>query len=159
VQAYSALLTKLKRDHMEAPHALRAMALLLRDAGAPIASDRYLHEFISVYRVDPGRVAGLILERDTSIDFHGWTRFAHKSELARALKKRSARSNSPRFPASFVLPDDKQALIDFAAQTPGALFIAKPERGTGGQGMQITRDAASLADKTGYVIQRYVDIP
>ena len=158
-QAYAALLTKLKRDHLEAPHTLRGMALLLRDAGAPIASDRYLHEFITVFRMDPARVAGLVLERDTSIDFHGWTRFAHKSELARALNKRSERPNAPKFPSTFVLPEDKEALIAYAAQQPGALFIAKPERGTGGQGIQITRDAASLAGKSGYVVQRYLDKP
>ncbi len=159
VQAYSTLLLRLKRDNLEAPHVLRGMAMLLRDVGAPITSDRYLHEFISVYRMDPPRVAGLVLERDTSIDFHGWTRFAHKSELARALERSRGEPNAPRCPLTFVLPEDRDALVAHAAKNRGVLFIAKPERGTGGQSITITRDVASIADKAGYVVQRYVDNP
>jgi len=158
-QAYSSLLTRLRRDNIEAPHALRGMAMLLRDAGAPLASDRYLHEFIAVLRFDPGRVLSILIERDTSIDFHGWTRFAHKSELARALRRQSDLPQAPRAPATFVLPDDKDAFLAHAAQTPGALYIAKPERGTGGQGIKITRDVASLASLEGCVVQRYVENP
>ena len=42
VKAYSTLLGKLKRDHNELPHVLRGMTMLLRDAGAPLASERFL---------------------------------------------------------------------------------------------------------------------
>jgi tetratricopeptide (TPR) repeat protein len=159
VQAYSALLAKLKRDHVESPHVLRGMAMLLRDLGAPITADRYLHEFVSVFRFDPGRVAGIVLERDTSIDFHGWTRFAHKSELARALNRGRGQPGAPRFPVTFVLPDDREALLAYSAENPGGVYIAKPERGTGGQGMAITRDVAAIADRQAYVVQRYVERP
>jgi len=159
VQAYSALLARLKRDHVEAPHVLRGMAMLLRDLGAPITADRYLHEFVSVFRFDPARVAGLVLERDTSIDFHGWTRFAHKSELARALNRGRDEPGAPRFPVTFVLPEDREALVAYAAENNGAVYIAKPERGTGGQGMAITRDVAAISDRQAYVAQRYVERP
>ena len=159
VQAYSALLARMKRDHVESPHVLRGMAMLLRDLGAPITSDRYLHEFVSVFRFDPGRVAGLVLERDTSIDYHGWTRFAHKSELARALNSGRNQPGAPRFPVTFVLPDDREALLAYGQENPGVIFIAKPERGTGGQGMAITRDVAVIADRQAYVVQRYVERP
>jgi len=37
--AYGALLGRLKRDDAERPHALRGMAMLLRDAGAPLAAE------------------------------------------------------------------------------------------------------------------------
>jgi Tubulin-tyrosine ligase family/Anaphase-promoting complex, cyclosome, subunit 3 len=158
VTAYSALLARLKRDHVESPHALRGMAMLLRDAGAPIASDRYLHEFVAVYRFDPPRVAGLVMERETSIDFHGWTRFAHKSELARALNASVGQPFEPRFPRTF-LPEDRQALLEYAGKNPGAVYIAKPQRGTGGQGMVITRKVEDLAGRAGYVVQRYVERP
>ncbi len=159
IQAYSALLAKLKRDHVESPHVLRGMAMLLRDVGAPLASDRFLQEFISVYRIDPGRVSGMLMERDTSIDFHGWTRFAHKADLARALNASRGKPGAPRFPDSFVLPEDRQALIDYAQREPGALYIAKPQRGTGGQGMTITREVGAVADRDGVVVQRYVERP
>ena len=158
-QAYTALLTRLKRDHLEAPHVLRGMAMLLRDAGAPLASDRYMQEFIAVFRLDPSKIAGLVMERETSIDFHGWTKFAHKSELARALNASSGQPNAPRFPASFVLPADREALVAYSAANPGAVFIAKPERGTGGQGMAITRNVDEIAHREGYVVQQYVEKP
>ena len=159
IQAYGALLNKLKRDHVESPHVLRGMAMLLRDVGAPIAADRFLQEFTSVYRIDPARVSGMLMERDTSIDYHGWTRFAHKADLARALNESRGKPGAPRFPDTFVLPEDRQALIDYAAREQGALFIAKPQRGTGGQGMTITRDVDALADRDGFVVQRYVERP
>jgi len=158
VQAYSALLGRLKRDHIESPHALRGMTMLLRDLVAPISADRYLHDFISVFRLDPAKVAAMVMERETSIDFHGWTRFAHKSELARALSRRAG-GQSPRFPETFALPEDRDALLAYAAANPGAIYIGKPERGTGGQGIKLTRNAAELADATGCVVQRYVERP
>jgi tetratricopeptide (TPR) repeat protein len=159
VKVYSALLGKLKRDHVEAPHILRGAAWLLRDAGAPLAADRFLNELVSLYRLAPDRVASLLVERDNSIDYFGWTRFANKSDLARALNRARENAGAPRFPASFVLPEDRAAFLDHAAARPGALFIAKPERGTGGQGMRIGTDVAGFAGRGGVVAQQYVDRP
>jgi tetratricopeptide (TPR) repeat protein len=159
ISAYSSALLRLKRDHLEAPHALRGMAMLLRDAGAPLASDRYLHEFVAVYRFDPARVGGLVMERETSIDFHGWTKFAHKSELARALNRSLGQPHEPRFPKTFVLPEDRDALTAYAAANADAVYIAKPERGTGGQGMVITRNPEAFVARGGCVVQRYVERP
>ena len=160
VQAYSALLGRLKRDHIESPHALRGMTMLLRDLGAPISADRYLHDFISVFRLDAPKVAAMVMERETSIDFHGWTRFAHKSELARSLGRRlRLGGQTPRFPETFALPEDREALLAHATENPGAIYIAKPERGTGGQGIKLTRNAWELADASGCVVQRYVERP
>jgi len=158
-KAYSELLGKLKRDHLEAPHALRGAAMLLRDAGAILASDRFLHELIALYRLAPARVAGLLVERDNSIDYPGWTRFANKSDLARALTRARGKPGAPRFPVSFVLPADRATLLDYAGGQPGALFIAKPERGTGGQNMTISRDVGALAQREGFVVQHYVERP
>jgi tetratricopeptide (TPR) repeat protein len=159
ITAYSAILARLKRDHVEAPHALRGMAMLLRDAGAVIAADRYLHEFIAVYRFDPARVGGMVMERETSIDFHGWTKFAHKSELGRALNRSLGQPHEPRFPRTFVLPEDRDAFTTYSAENPDAVYISKPERGTGGQGMIITRNPQDLIARQGCVVQRYVERP
>jgi tetratricopeptide (TPR) repeat protein len=159
VKTYSDLLGRLKRDHLELPHALRGLAFALRDGGLALASDRVMSELVSLYRLDPLRIAGLIAERDNSIDHPGWTQFASKSELGLALRRTLDKPWSPRHPATFLMPEDREALLKHAAENPGALFIAKPRRGTGGQNMTISRDAASLADKPDVVVQRYVERP
>jgi tetratricopeptide (TPR) repeat protein len=159
IKVYSDLLVRLKKDNHELPHVLRGLAMALRDGGLTLASDRILAELVSVYRLDPVRIAGLVSERDNSIDHPGWTRFASKAELAQALKRTQSQPWSPRHPPSFLMPEDREALIAHAAENPGALFIAKPSRGTGGQNMAISRDARALADKTDVVVQRYVERP
>ena len=159
IKLYSDLFSKMKRDHLESPHALRGLAMVLRDAGLPLASDRVLNELVGLYRLDALRIAGLIAERDNSIDHPGWTQFASKSELALALRRAQVQPWAPRFPPSFIMPEDRDALIAYAAALPDALFIAKPRRGTGGQNMTISRDAAALADNPDVVVQRYVERP
>src|SRR6185437_1373670 len=59
IKTYSDLFAKLKRDHLETPHALRGLATALRDAGRPLTSDRIFSELINLYRLDPLRIAGL----------------------------------------------------------------------------------------------------
>jgi hypothetical protein len=159
IKAYSDLLGKLKRDNAEAPHVLRGVAMLLRDAGAPLAADRFLQELITLYLQNPAQVAVALIERDNSIDFHEWTLVAHKIELARALSRSLSKSGAPRFPDSFVLPEARAALLDYAARENRALFIAKPHRGTGGQGIVVTRDVHAIADRDDVVVQRYIERP
>jgi tetratricopeptide (TPR) repeat protein len=159
VKAYSDLLTKLKRDHLEMPHALRGLAMALRDGGLPLAADRIMSELVALYRLDSLRIAGLLAERDNSIDHPGWTQFASKSELGLALRRTLDKPWSPRHPATFLMPEDREALLIHAAEQPGLLYIAKPRRGTGGQNMAISRDARALADKSDVVVQRYIERP
>jgi tubulin polyglutamylase TTLL6/13 len=125
----------------------------------PLASDRILTELVAIYRLDPLRIAGLICERDNSIDHPGWTQFASKSELALALRRTKGQPWSPRHPETFLMPEDREALLAYAVENPRAVYIAKPRRGTGGQNMAISRDAAALAEKPDVVVQRYVDRP
>ena len=159
INAYSALLGTLKRDHLESPHALRGAVMLLRDVGAPLAAERFLQELIGVFRLDPVRVSSLLAERDNSIDYFGWTRFASKSELAKALTKHAALPAAPRFPVTFILPEARDEFIAYADKNPGVMFIAKPQRGTGGPGMKISRDAHALAGLADVVVQRYIERP
>ncbi len=159
VKAYSELLGRLKRDHPEAPHALRGAVMLLRDVGAPLAADRYLHELICLYRQDPVRIFGGLAERDNSIDHPGWTMFAGKAELAAALGRDRDNAQAPRHPATFVMPGEREALHAYAKTERGALFISKPRRGTGGQGIEISRDARALGGRDDVVVQRYIDRP
>jgi tetratricopeptide (TPR) repeat protein len=159
IKTYSDLLGKLKRDHLELPHALRGLAMALRDAAMPLAADRILTELVALYRLDPLRIASLIAERDNSIDHPGWTQFASKSELALALRRTLDKPWAPRFPATFLMPEDRDALIAHAAGEPGALYIAKPRRGTGGQNMAISRDVQALSQRPDVVVQRYIERP
>jgi hypothetical protein len=101
---------------------LRGMAMLLRDAGAPLAAERFMHEAIQLYVRNPAQVAFFLVDRDNFIDFHEWTRFALKSELARALARRRGKPGAPRYPESFVLPEDRAALLDYAARESGASY-------------------------------------
>jgi hypothetical protein len=159
MKAYAESVAELKRDHAEAPHMLRGMAMLLRDAGAPFAAERFLHEAILLYVQNPVQVASAVVERDNSIDFHEWTRIALKTDLARALARSRGKPGAPRYPDTFVLPEDRAALLDYAARESGVSYIAKPHRGTGGQGIAITRDVHVLADRADVVVQRYVERP
>jgi tetratricopeptide (TPR) repeat protein len=159
IKTYSDLLGRLKRDNVELPFALRGLVMALRDAGLPLASDRIMSELVSLYRLDPLRIAGMLSERDNSIDYSGWTQFASKSELALALRRTRSQPWAPRAPETFLMPEDRQSLVAYAAANSGALFIAKPRRGTGGQNMTISRDARALADKPDVVVQRYVERP
>ena len=142
IKTYSDLLGRMKRDNIELPCTLRGLAMALRDAGLPLASDRILSELVSLYRLDPPRIAAIVCERDNSIDHPGWTQFASKSELALALRRARQQPWAPRHPESFLMPEDREALLSHAEENPGALFISKPRRGTGGQNMTISRDAA-----------------
>ena len=57
------------------------------------------------------------------------------------------------------MPEDREALLSYAATVPGALFIAKPRRGTGGQNMAISRDVRRARRSPDVVVQRYVENP
>jgi tetratricopeptide (TPR) repeat protein len=160
VKVYGELLGKMKRDNPEAPHVYRGAAMLLRDAGAPLAADRYMHDLISLYRLNPIGVATTLIERDNSIDFYEWTRYAHKTDLARSLTRFDQQNpNAIRFPRTFILPEDRSALNRYAAQEPSALFIAKPHRGTGGQGIRVASHVRDMLDRDDVVVQRYIDRP
>ena len=156
---YNELVARIRRGDRERWHLLRGMGLLLRDGGAPLAADRILQELLLEYRAAPRDVAMAFVERDNSIDFHEWNRYAHKDTLALALKGFAQENPGVlAFPETFVLPDDRAELQRFARSYNG-VFIAKPHRGTGGQGISITRDSRSLAKRSDVVVQRYLDRP
>jgi len=160
IQAYERLLATCQPASPEIPPTLQGLALALRDAGRPIAADRQMGQLIERFRREPVGVASLLVARNNSDDFHEWSLLADKSRLAAALTARHAVDPAGRFPESFVLPRDRAALKAFAAG-PGApaLYIVKPVRGSGGQGITVTPDAASALDRDDVVVQRYLDRP
>lgn len=159
IGVYAECLSTLKRDNDEAVHLLRGMAMAMRDAGAVIAAERFMHEAIQLYVRDPVEVATALIVRDRATDFHDWTWVGHKIDLARALARTRGRRNAPRHPETFVLPEDRAALLEHAKHVKGACYIAKPHRGTGGRGISVTRDVGALAERTDVLAQRYIERP
>jgi hypothetical protein len=134
-KAYSESLAKLKRDHAEAPHMLRGMAMLLARRRRAVCGRSIPARSDPALRAKSR--AGAAVERDNSMDFHKWTCIAHKTDLARALGRSRGKPGAPRYPESFVPPENRAALLDCAARVSGAFLRRQAARGTGGQGIAI----------------------
>lgn len=160
IATYERLLATCQPTSQEIPYALQGLAAALRDAGRPIAADHATRSLIERYRREPLAVSSGLVARNNSEDFHEWSGYADKSRLAAALTARKAADPAGRFPESFVLPGDKKALKAFAAGPDApALYIVKPVRSSGGQGISVTNDIAASLDRDDVVIQRYLDRP
>ena len=160
VQIYERLLRTCQANSPEGPFAQQGMAAALRDAGKPVAADHYTRSLIERYRREPTFIASTLVTRNNSDDFHEWSPYADKSRLAEMLTARQAVDPGGRFPESFVLPRDRAALQAFA-EGPDAppLYIVKPIRGSGGQGIAVTADLAEALNQDAVVVQRYIDRP
>ena len=157
---YQRLLRTCQPTSGEIPYALQGLAAALRDAGLPIAADHYTRSLIERFRREPLGIASTLVARNNSDDFHEWSPYADKARLAAMLTARQAVDPAGRFPESFVLPKDKKALQAFAkgADAP-ALYIVKPIRGSGGQGIEVTPDLTTALTQDDVVVQRYIDRP
>lgn len=160
IGAYERLLAKGQPTSSEIPVALQGLAAALRDAGRPILADHYLRQLIERFRREPISTSSGLVTRNNSDDFHEWSPLADKSRLAAVLTARKAIDPAGRFPESFVLPRDRAALEAFATGPDApALYIVKPIRGSGGQGISVTADVAGALDEQDVVVQRYIDRP
>jgi tetratricopeptide (TPR) repeat protein len=161
IDAYDKLLMSCQPTSLVVPSALQGMAAALRDANRPITAERYTHELIQRFRRDPATIALQLADRSNSLDFHEWWIYENKARLAAALQRVAAReANAGRFPETFVLPQQRDALADFAARhKPNPVMIAKPSQGTGGQGIVVTGEVGAIIDRTDIVVQRYLDRP
>jgi tetratricopeptide (TPR) repeat protein len=160
IAAYDKLLTSAPPASRVVPAGLQGMVMALRDAGKPVAAERYAHELIQRFRRAPVQVATPLIDRNNALDFHEWWRYESKSYLAGALRRFAAIDKTPaRFPESFVLPDERDALAAFVAREPGVILIAKPKNGTGGQGITVTADLGAVIGRDDVVVQRYLDRP
>lgn len=160
-QAYDVILTHGALAGENQWAAMRGMMNLLRDQGRPLAADRYAHELIQRYRRQDLLVPSFLLKRDQASSFHEWYGLVDKSRLTGLLRKALAEDPvGGRAPESFNLPQERAALAAFAAaQPPGVLYIVKPIRGSGGQGISVVADLAGVLDRTDVVVQRYIDRP
>lgn len=159
-QAYGAILAASDMAGLEVLGILRGVMNLLRDQGQPLAADRFAHMLNLRYRQNPVQVSSFLVDRDQSSPFHEWLGLVDKTTLGEVLARgMAAEPGVARVPESFNLPTDREALLRFAAGTPDALYIVKPARGSGGQGIHVTGDVTTLAGLTDVVVQRYIADP
>ncbi len=160
VATYERMLANCQPTSPEIPLALQGLAAALRDAGRPIAADHHLRSLGERFRRESVGVASALVARNNSEDFHEWSAYADKSRLAAALTARQKTDPAGRFPESFVLPKDRAALETFASgKAAPPLYIVKPVRASGGQGISVTTDLSGVIDRDDVVIQRYIDRP
>ena len=160
VQTYSRLLASAQPTSPEIPAALQGLAAALRDAGQPIAADHAMRQLVERFRREPVSISSALVARNNSDDFHEWSRYADKSHLAAALTAHRATDPAGRFPESFVLPRDRAALQAFAAAPDApSLYIVKPIRSSGGQGITVVSDLTPALPRDDVVVQRYLDRP
>ncbi|HEY3948930.1 tetratricopeptide repeat protein [Phenylobacterium sp.] len=160
VKTYERLLSVCQPTSPEIPIALQGLAFALRDAGRPIAADQVMLQLIERFRREPVAISSGLIARNNSDDFHEWSPYADKAQLAAVLTARAAKDPGGRFPETFVLPKDRAALEAFAKRKDApALYIVKPIRGSGGQGIRVTADIKGELDAEDVVVQRYIDRP
>jgi Flp pilus assembly protein TadD len=160
VKLYERLLSSCQPTSKEIPLALQGLAAALRDAGRPIEADHHMRHLMERFTREPRAIASGLVQRNNSEDFHEWSPLADKSRLAAALTARKAVDPRGRFPESFVLPADRTALETFAAGPDApALYIVKPIRSSGGQGISVTADLTAVLGRDDVVVQRYIDRP
>lgn len=160
-KVYDQILATTAPGSLDVLPALRGMTSLLRDMGQPLAADRYAHMLNVCYRLNPVLVASGLVDRDQTTTFHEWFGLVDKTALGSFLRRGlAAEPGVARVPETFNLPDERVDLLAFAGTAPaGTLYIVKPARGSGGQGISVTDDVLAAADQVDVVVQRYIDRP
>jgi len=161
IGAYERLLTGAQPTSPEIIPALQGLARALRDADRPLASDQHMRHLVSRFNAQTATVASTLVMINTGADHHEWSHYADKGLLADFLTRRHAADPvGGRTPESFVLPKDREALATFAASDRApALYIVKPIRSSGGQGIELASRAEDALDRQDVVVQRYLDRP
>lgn len=160
-RSYDFLLDRAPLDNLNLITALRGLMNLMRDAGRPLAGDRYAQELLHRHRRKTGEVSSFLIQRDNATGFHEWFRLVDKSHLGEVLRKGAVEDPAgARIPETFNLPRDRAALAAFAAGAPPeTLYIVKPIRGSGGQGIAVVGDLSGTIERSDVVVQRYLSRP
>lgn len=160
-RACRTLLERAQDTSLEVLNALRGAMAVLRDAGRPGAADEFTERLVRRYRDAPLTVSSSLVERSQAMAFHEWLELVDKGRLARTLQDAVAADPAgARVPLTFVLPEQRDELIRFAGSAPGGtLYIVKPARGSGGQGISIVSDLTEVLDREDVIVQLYVAHP
>ncbi|WP_304177843.1 hypothetical protein [Phenylobacterium aquaticum] len=161
ITTYERLLSGVKPTSPEINPSLQDLARTLRDADRPLAADQHMRHLISRFQAAPETVASGLVMFNTGTDRHEWSHYADKGVLAEVLTRRQAVDpHGARAPESFVLPRDREALAAFAASDRApSLYIVKPIRSSGGQGIELVTQVGEALDRQDVVVQRYIDRP
>lgn len=160
-RAYDQVLATTAPGSLEILPAWRGAMSLLRDQGLPLAADRFAHMLNLTYRLNPPLVSSFLANRDQTTTYHEWLGLVDKAGLWAVLRRGlEAEPGVARTPETFDLPRDREALLQYGANAPaGRLYIIKPARGSGGQGISVTADVAAAAAREDVVVQRYIERP
>ena len=140
--------------------ALQGEIRALRARGLIAEADQQSRRLMQ--RVAPRPDAASELHRSAaSYDFHEWSSVADKGRLSRLLAHAARHFGATfRFPAGFVLPEEREAFMAYAAAQPeGTIYIVKPRGGQGGQSIRLTDQPLMALEAEHAVVQRYVDRP
>ena len=160
-RTYQVVIDGASETSLEMVNTLRGAMVVMRDAGCPGAADQHAERLFHRFQARPLAVSSGLVDRSQAIAFHEWQNLVDKAGLARAMQKaQAADPDSARVPRTFILPDQRDDLGAFAASEPaGTLFIVKPTRGSGGQGIFIVSDLTEVLDRQDVIVQRYVERP
>ena len=160
-RGYQAVLKGAQPTSPEIIQAQRGLLQVMRDSGRLAEADRYAADLIGQFQAAPLTVSSRLVDRSHAMAFHEWMGLVDKAGLARTLGKGASDDPArPRIPATFILPDQRDDLVRFAAAEPqGTLFIVKPTRGSGGQGISVVADLGPVLDRQEVIVQRYVERP
>lgn len=157
-EAFRALLSLADGDEARAS-ALFRLVRLERDAGDANAANDAAVALLRLQQPRPTAIPSFIVKDDEALGHRLWYALSDKARLAGALNRWGSVEPGGRFPPSFTLPDDAAGLAAYAQTVRDAVFIAKPIRGSGGQGIELSDDVAALLGRDGHVVQRYIGRP
>lgn len=142
----------------------------LRQSGGLAAADAEARRMLAYVAKWPLRGSSTLYVHCNQMDFHRWDEIRDKELMHRAIVGYRAAAGDaavPNCPATYVMPDDFDALAAAAAAAPAepaepaepAIWIVKPTSLFGGQGMRLTESLDDIPRAPGYLVQRYVANP
>ncbi len=161
LNSYRQILQKGSPTATGRPAAIQGSVSALRDAGQILEADHMSRMLRDYFLKAPVSIGSTLIATNNAEDFFEWSNYVDKGQLGVALMKRQAADpDGARVPATFLLPQDREALEAYAAGPDAPpLYIVKPVRSSGGQGISVTADIADAIERDDVVVQRYVERP
>jgi len=158
---YRALIDGAEKTTSDVLYALQGLVFVLRDQQRVMDADIAAGRLLEHIARQPNEAPGWLHNLNNSYDYFEWSGKADKGQLAALLARHGGPPGSGWFfPETFVMPEQRAAFEDFAArQPPGRVYIVKPRRGQGGQGIGLTDRSGAAANAVDSVVQRYIENP
>lgn len=161
VNAYRRLLQRGNPSAPGRPAAIQGYVSVLRDSGQVLEADHMSRMLRDLFAKAPVNISSTLIGSNNAEDFFEWSNYVDKGQLGVALmKRRAVDPEGARVPATYLLPQDRAALEAYAAGPDAPpLYIVKPVRSSGGQGISVTNNIADALDRDDVVVQRYIERP